>query len=46
MEFFYNTSFLPFLNNLKHIDPAYKMDRNFWDSYGRKQLCLITEEIG
>ena len=27
---------LPFLNNPKDLDPAYKMDLDFWDCFGRK----------
>ena len=26
---------LPFLNNLKDLDPSYKMDLDFWDCFGR-----------
>ena len=36
---------LPFLNNPKDVDPSYKMDLEFWDCFGRKKLCLITNEI-
>ena len=36
---------LPFLNNPKDLDPSYKMDLDLWDCFGRKKLCLITEEI-
>ena len=36
---------LPFLNNPKDLDPSYKMDLNFWDCFGRKKHCLISEEI-
>ena len=33
MKFCYNTSFtLP--NNPKDLDPSYKMDLEFWDSFG------------
>ena len=35
---------LPFLNNLKDLDPSYKMDLDFWDCFGQK-LHLIVEEI-
>ena len=28
---------LPFLNNLKDLDPSYKMDLDLWDSFGRKK---------
>ena len=37
---------LPFLNNSKDLDPSYKTDLALWDCFGRKKLCLITEEIG
>ena len=37
---------LPFLNNPKDLDPSYKMGLDFWDCFGRKKLCLITEEYG
>ena len=33
---------LPFLNNPKGLDPSYKMDLDFWDCFGRKNLHLIT----
>ena len=36
---------LTFLNNPKDLDPSYKMDLDFWDCFGRKKLCLISEEI-
>ena len=36
---------LPFLNNPKDLDLSYKTDIDFWDCFGRKQLCLIPEEI-
>ena len=36
---------LHFLNNAKDQDPSYKMDLDFWDSFGREKLCLISEEI-
>ena len=26
---------LPFINNLKDLDPSYKMDLDFWDCFGR-----------
>ena len=44
MKFCYNTNFT-FLNNLKDLDPSYKTDLDLWDCFGRKKLCLITEEI-
>ena len=28
---------LPFQNNLKDLDPSYKMDLDFWDCFGRKR---------
>ena len=40
MKFCYNTS-LPFLNNPKDLDPSFKMDLDFWNCFGRKQLHLI-----
>ena len=36
---------LTFLNNPKYLDPSYKMDLDFWDCFGRKKLCLISEKI-
>ena len=36
---------LPFLNNPKDLDPSYKTNLDLWDCFGRKNLCLITEEI-
>ena len=36
---------LPFPNSPKHLDPSSKMDLDFWDCFGMKKLCLITEEI-
>ena len=36
---------LPFLNNLKDLDPSYKTDLDLWDSFGRKKMCHISEEI-
>ena len=44
MKFCYITS-SPFLNNPKGLDPSYRMDLDFWDCFGRKQLCLIIKEI-
>ena len=42
MKFCYNTTFtLP----KQDLDPSYKMDLDLWDCFGRKKLCLITEEI-
>ena len=37
---------LPFLNNPKDLDLSCKMDPDLLDCFGRKKLCLITEEIG
>ena len=37
---------LPFLKNPKDVDLSYKMDLDFWDCFGRKKHCLISEEIG
>ena len=34
-----------FLNHPKDLDPSYKMDLDFGDCLGRKNLHLITEEI-
>ena len=31
---------LPFLNNPKDLDPSCKMDLDFWDCFGRNELCL------
>ena len=28
---------LPFLNNLKDLDPSYKTDLDLWDCFGRKK---------
>ena len=36
---------LPFLNSPKDLDPSYKMDLDFGGCFGRKNRCLITEEI-
>ena len=36
---------LPFLNNPKDVDPSFKMDLDFWDCFGKKNLRLITEEM-
>ena len=36
---------LPFLNNLKDLDPSYKMDLDLWDCFGGKKIHLISEEI-
>ena len=44
MKFCYNI-ILPFLNNAKDLDPSYKTDLELLDCFGRKKLCLITEEI-
>ena len=37
---------LPFLNNLKDLDPSYKMDLDLWDCFGREKnlsyICLIS----
>ena len=35
---------LPFLNNPKDLDSSCKAGLDFWDCFGRKNLCLITEE--
>ena len=32
---------LPFLNNLKNLDPSYKMDLDFWDCFGRKNHSVL-----
>ena len=47
MIFCYNSKVLPFLNNPKDLDPSYKMDKDFWDCFGKKKLSLtcISEEI-
>ena len=34
-----------FQNNLKNLDPSYKMDLDFWDCFGRENLCFITKEL-
>ena len=44
MKFCYNAS-LAFLNNRKDVDSSYKTYLDFWDRFGRKKLCLPTEEI-
>ena len=36
---------LPFLNNPKDLNPANKMDLDFWDCFEMKKNCRITEEI-
>ena len=36
---------LPVQNNLKDLDPSYKMDLDLLDCFGRKTLRLISEEI-
>ena len=45
MQFCFKYGFLPFLNNSKYLDPSDKTDLDFWDCFGRKKHCLITEEI-
>ena len=35
-----------FLNNLKDLDPSYKMDPDLEDCFGRENPCFIIEEIG
>ena len=37
--------FLSFQNSSKDLDPSYKMNLDFWDSFGREKLGLITKEI-
>ena len=32
---------LPFLNNLKDLDPSYKTDLDFWDCFGRKKKSVL-----
>ena len=32
---------LPFLNNLKDLDPSYKMDLDLWDCFGRKKKSVL-----
>ena len=44
MQFCCNTG-LPFLKNPKDLDLSDKMDLDFWDCFGRKKHCLISEEI-
>ena len=39
-QFCYNTSFRPFLNNPKDLDPSYEMDLEFQDYFGRKKPVL------
>ena len=36
---------LPFLNNLKDLDPSYKTDLDFWDCFGRETPRLISGEM-
>ena len=43
MKFSYNTKLT--LPKSKDLDPSYKMDLGLWECFGRKKLCLITEEI-
>ena len=43
MKLCYNMSFT--LPNPKDLDPSHKIDLDFWDSLGRKKLCLIAKEI-
>ena len=33
-------SFFSFQNNLKNLDPSYKMDLDIWDCLGRVKLVL------
>ena len=44
MKFCYNTRFTLF-KQPKDQDLSYKTDLDFLDCFGRKKLCLITEEI-
>ena len=32
---------LSFQNNLKDLDPSYKMDLDFWDCFGRKKNSVL-----
>ena len=34
-----------FLNSPKNLDASYKTDLDFWDCFGRKEFCFITEEM-
>ena len=36
---------LLFLNNPKDLDPSYKMDLDFWDSFAGEKLHLVAKEI-
>ena len=38
--FGYKTGFFPFQNNLKDLDPSYKMDLDLWDCLERVKLVL------
>ena len=44
MKFYFNTLFfLP--KQSQRSSPSYKTDLDFWESFGRKKLRLIAEEI-
>ena len=36
----YKMEAFPFQNKPKNLDPAYKMDLDFWDCLGRAKLVL------
>ena len=36
MKFCYNTHLFSFQNNLKDLDPAYKIDLDFWDRFWKE----------
>ena len=38
--FGYKTDFFSIQNNLKHLDPSYKMDLDIWDHLGRVKLVF------
>ena len=42
----YKMFFFSFQNNLKNLDPSYKMDLDLWDYLGRVKLVLKQNFIG
>ena len=44
MYFFsYKTSFFPFQNNPKNLDPSYKIDVDLLDCFGKVKLVIIAK---
>ena len=42
-KFYYKMEFFFLLNNLKNLDPSYKMDLDLWDLFRKGKTCILVK---